>query len=125
MLVLLIIFMITAPLLTQGISVDLPAVGAEPLDPDLLRDNEPLVLSIDREGVFYLNVSDDPNAPIDDETVLATTAAIIRRNAETPVMVKADENVPWGRVAIGMVLLTQAGAANVGMITDPLEPAAE
>jgi biopolymer transport protein TolR len=125
MLVLLIIFMITAPLLTQGISVDLPAVGAEPLDPDLLRDNEPLVLSIDREGAFYLNVADDPNAAIDDDVVLATTAAIIRRNAETPVMVKADENVPWGRVALGMVLLTQAGAANVGMITDPLEPAAE
>jgi biopolymer transport protein TolR len=122
MLVLLIIFMITAPLLTQGISVDLPAVGAEPLDPDLLRENEPLVLSVDREGMFYLNVSDDPDAPVDEQTVIDTTAAVIRRNAETPVLVKADENVPWGRLARGMVLLTQAGAANVGMITDPLEP---
>jgi biopolymer transport protein TolR len=121
MLVLLIIFMITAPLLTQGISVDLPAVGAEPLDPDLLRENEPLVLSVDREGMFYLNVSDDPDAPVDEQTVIDTTAAVIRRNAETPVLVKADENVPWGRLARGMVLLTQAGAANVGMITDPLE----
>ena len=122
MLVLLVIFMITAPLLTEGISVDLPAVGAEPLDPDLMRDNEPLVLSVDREGQFYLNISDDPNAPVDEETVINTTAAVIRRNAETPVLVKADENVPWGRLARGMVLLTQAGAANVGMITDPLEP---
>jgi biopolymer transport protein TolR len=121
MLVLLIIFMITAPLLTQGISVDLPAVGAEPLDPDLLRENEPLVLSVDREGRFYLNISDDPDAPVDEQTVIDTTAAVIRRNAETPVLVKADENVPWGRLARGMVLLTQAGAANVGMITDPLE----
>jgi biopolymer transport protein TolR len=121
MLVLLIIFMITAPLLTQGISVDLPAVGAEPLDPDLLRENEPLVLSVDREGRFYLNISDDPDAPVDEQTVIETTAAVIRRNAETPVLVKADENVPWGRLARGMVLLTQAGAANVGMITDPLE----
>jgi biopolymer transport protein TolR len=122
MLVLLIIFMITAPLLTQGISVDLPAVGAELLDPDLLRENEPLVLSVDREGKFYLNISDDPDAPVDEQTVIDTTAAVIRRNAETPVLVKADENVPWGRLARGMVLLTQAGAANVGMITDPLEP---
>jgi biopolymer transport protein TolR len=122
MLVLLIIFMITAPLLTQGISVDLPAVGAEPLDPDLLRENEPLVLSVDRDGAFYLNISDDPDAPVDEQTVIDTTAAVIRRNAETPVLVKADENVPWGRLARGMVLLTQAGAANVGMITDPLEP---
>jgi biopolymer transport protein TolR len=121
MLVLLIIFMITAPLLTQGISVDLPAVGAEPLDPDLLRENEPLVLSVDREGMFYLNISDDPDAPVDEQTVIDATAAVIRRNAETPVLVKADENVPWGRLARGMVLLTQAGAANVGMITDPLE----
>jgi biopolymer transport protein TolR len=121
MLVLLIIFMITAPLLTQGISVDLPAVGAEPLDPDLMRDNEPLVLSVDREGAFYLNIADDPDAPVDEETVVTMTAAVIRRNAETPVLVKADENVPWGRLARGMVLLTQAGAANVGMITDPLE----
>ncbi|HEY7673122.1 MAG TPA: ExbD/TolR family protein [Gammaproteobacteria bacterium] len=122
MLVLLIIFMITAPLLTQGISVDLPAVGAELLDPDLLRDNEPLVLSVDREGAFYLNISDNPDMPVDEQTVVNMTAAVIRRNAETPVLVKADENVPWGRLARGMVLLTQAGAANVGMITDPLEP---
>jgi biopolymer transport protein TolR len=125
MLVLLIIFMITAPLLTQGISVDLPAVGAEPLDPDLLEDNQSIVLSVDRSGAFYLNISDDPEAPVDDETVLAMTAAVIRRNAETPVLVKADENVPWGRIARGMVLLTQAGAANVGMITDPLETTTE
>jgi biopolymer transport protein TolR len=124
MLVLLVIFMITAPLLTQGISVDLPEVGAQPLDPDLLRD-EQLVLSIDRDGAFYLNVSDDPDAPVDEDTVLAMTAAVIRRNAETPVLVKADENVPWGRIARGMVLLTEAGAASVGMITDPLETAAE
>ena len=121
MLVLLIIFMITAPLLTQGISVDLPAVGAQPLDPDLLRENEPLVLSVDREGAFYLNIADNPDAPVDEQTVVNMTAAVIRQNAATPVLVKADENVPWGRLARGMVLLTQAGAANVGMITDPLE----
>jgi biopolymer transport protein TolR len=125
MLVLLVIFMITAPLLTQGISVDLPAVGAEPLDPDLLRENEQIVLSIDRDGALYLNVNDDPEAPVDEATVLAATSAAIRRNAETPVLVKADEGVPWGRVARGMVLLTQAGAANVGMMTDPLETAGE
>ena len=121
MLVLLIIFMITAPLLTQGISVDLPAVGAQQLDPDLLRENEPLVLSVDREGAFYLNIADNPDAPVDEQTVVNMTAAVIRQNAATPVLVKADENVPWGRLARGMVLLTQAGAANVGMITDPLE----
>ena len=121
MLVLLIIFMITAPLLTQGITVDLPAAGAEPLDPDLMRDNEPLVLSIDREGRLFLNVGGDVDAPIDERTVLARTAAVLRRNADTPVLVKADEAVEYGRVVTGMVLLQQAGARQIGFITDPLE----
>ncbi|WP_428103349.1 protein TolR [Candidatus Rariloculus sp.] len=125
MLVLLIIFMITAPLLTQGITVDLPAAGAEPLDPDLMRDNEPLVLSIDREGRLFLNVGGDVNAPIDEQTVLARTAAVLRRNADTPVLVKADEAVEYGRVVTGMVLLQQAGARQIGFITDPLETVVE
>ena len=121
MLVLLIIFMITAPLLTQGINVDLPQAAAEPLDPELMQDNEPLVLSIDRDGLLYLNIGGDDQEPIDEQTVLARTAAVLRRNAETPVLVKADEAVPYGRVVTGMVLLQQAGAARVGFITDPLE----
>jgi biopolymer transport protein TolR len=121
MLVLLIIFMITAPLLTQGIKVDLPNAAADPLDPSLLRDNEPLVLSIDREGQLYLNIGDDQESPIDERTVLARTAAVLRRNAETPVLVKADEAVPYGRVVTGMVLLQQAGAEKLGFITDPVE----
>lgn len=122
MLVLLIIFMITAPLLTQGITVDLPQAGAEPIDPDLMRDNEPIVLSVDREGRFYLNIGEDVDAPVDDATVIERTSAAIRRNAETPVLVKADRAVEYGRVVTGMVLLQQAGAQKVGFITDPLEP---
>ena len=121
MLVLLIIFMITAPLLTQGISVELPKAGAETLDPELLRDNEPVVLSIDRDGLFYLNIGDDVEAAIDEQTVIERTSAVIRRNAETPVLVKADQAVPYGRVVTGMVLLQQAGAAKVGFLTDPVE----
>ena len=65
MLVLLIIFMITAPLLTQGIKVDLPKAGAEPLDPKMLKDAIPIVLSIDKEGRLYLNKGGDPHAPLD------------------------------------------------------------
>src|SRR5690606_31589094 len=109
MLVLLIIFMITAPLLTQGITVDLPEAGAEPLDPELMRDNEPIVLSVDREGRFYLNIGEDVDAPIDEQTVVERTAAAIRRNAETPVLVKGDRGVEYGRVVTGMVLLQRAG----------------
>jgi len=125
MLVLLIIFMITAPLLSQGIQVELPKAGAEPLDPEFLRDNEPLVLSIDRSGALFLNIGDDPETAIDEQTVIARTAAVIRRNAQTPVLVKADQAVPYGRVVTGMVLLQQAGAEQVGFITDPVELEAE
>ena len=125
MLVLLIIFMITAPLLTQGITVDLPRAGAEPLDPELLENNEPLVLSIDREGLLYLNIGGDGEDPIDEQTVLTRTAAILRRNPDTPILVKADRAVAYGRVVTGMVLLQQAGAPRVGFITDPLDPDAD
>ena len=119
MLVLLIIFMITAPLLTQGISVDLPNAPAAELDPELLKDNEPLVLSVDRDGQFYLNVGDDEDAPIDDDKLVELASAVIRRNAQTPVLVKADEAVAYGRVVIGAALLQQSGATKIGFQTDP------
>jgi biopolymer transport protein TolR len=119
MLVLLIIFMITAPLLTQGVKVDLPDAGAEPLEPDSKR--EPLVLSVDRQGRLYLSIGSDKDRPIDEATVVARASAVLRRDSETPVLVKADENVAYGRVITAMVLLQQAGAKKVGFITDPLE----
>jgi biopolymer transport protein TolR len=119
MLVLLIIFMITAPLLTQGISVDLPNAPASQLDPELLRDNEPLVLSVDREGQYYLNVGDNEDQPVDEATVVERASAVLRRNPQTPILVQADESVPYGRVVTGAVLLQQAGAAKIGFQTDP------
>jgi biopolymer transport protein TolR len=119
MLVLLIIFMITAPLLTQGIDVDLPKAAAQALDPEMLKDNEPLVLSVDKEGKFYLSIADKPEAPVDDATVVESVAAVIRRNPQTPVLVKADQAVPYGRVVAGAALLQQAGAPKIGFLTDP------
>ncbi len=121
MLVLLIIFMITAPLLTQGIKVDLPDAGAEPLDPDMLKRHEPLVLSVDRQGRLYLNIGRDEERAVDEATVLARAAAVLRRDPQTPVLVKADESVAYGRVVTAMVLLQRAGAEKVGFITDPLD----
>jgi len=118
MLVLLIIFMITAPLLTQGIKVDLPDAGAEAMEPS---KKDPLVLSVDRQGRLYLSIGRNEDKPIDEATVLARATAVLRRDADTPVMVKADERVPYGRVVTAMVLLQKAGAKKVGFITDPLE----
>jgi biopolymer transport protein TolR len=119
MLVLLIIFMITAPLLQQGITVDLPNADAAPLDP--AEDNEPLVLSIDSEGRFYLNFGETPDEPIDDNELLNVTAAVIRRNPETQVLLNGDEDVRHGRVVTAYVLLQQAGATDIGVMTDPVE----
>ncbi len=116
MLVLLIIFMITAPLLTQGINVDLPKAPAQPIEN---QKDEPLVLSIDKEGRFFLNIGDTPESPIEDSVVLERVSAVLRRNAETPVLVKGDQDVPYGRVVVGMTLLQQAGAPKVGFLTDP------
>jgi biopolymer transport protein TolR len=120
MLVLLIIFMITAPLLTQGISVDLPEVGAEPLDAEALEQNEPLVVSIDRDGLFYLNVGGDPEIAITEQTLLERVGAVVRQAPETPVFVKSDQAAFVGQFARAMVIIQQAGATSVNMITDPL-----
>jgi biopolymer transport protein TolR len=121
MLVLLIIFMITAPLLTQGVKVDLPKAGAEPLDPEMLKNSIPLVLSVDRTGALYLNIGGgNPQAPLDADTVSARATAALRRNPELPVLVKADNRVEYGSVVRAMVILQKAGAKKVGFITDPL-----
>ena len=118
MLVLLIIFMITAPLLTQGIKVDLPKAGAEPMPSE---DQKPLILSVDKSGRFYLNLGQDEETPIEENIVVDRVSAVLRREPKTPVLVKADQSVPYGRVVQGMVLLQQSGAEKVGFITDPAE----
>ena len=121
MLVLLVIFMITAPMLQQGITVELPEVDASPLPPDVLENNEPLILSVNAEGQYFLNLGVDPDAPVSDEEVLTTTAAIVRRNSETPILIKGDQRVDWGSIARGMALLQEAGATGIGVMTDPPE----
>jgi len=123
MLVLLIIFMITAPLLTQGIKVELPKAGAEPLPEELMREHPPLILSVDRDGRYFLSIGADSDSPIDEATVVERVGTVLRREPMTPVLVKADANVPYGQVVTGMVLLQQAGAERVGFITDPVDTA--
>jgi biopolymer transport protein TolR len=119
MLVLLIIFMVTAPLLTQGVQVDLPDADASPITADDLRNREPLVLSVDHDGRYYVNVGGNEDKPVDEATVLKRVQVVLGRDAETPVLVKADERVPYGRVVQGMVILQKAGARKIGFLTDP------
>ncbi len=119
MLVLLVIFMITAPLLKEGVKVDLPAAGAKPLDPQFLVKHEPLVLTIDAADRLYLNFGASQDKPLAEETVAARTAALLRRDPLTPILLRADRTVPYGTVVHAMVLLQHAGAEKVGFLTDP------
>src|ERR671937_391533 len=105
MLVLLIIFMVTAPLLTQGVKVDLPKAGAEPLPP---QNTQPLTLTVDRDGKLYLTPNDNPRAPLDAQTVELQATNALRRNPELPVYIRADNAVMYGRVVQAMVILQRA-----------------
>ena len=114
MLVLLVIFMITAPLLTQGVKVNLPQGSAKPIPSQKIP---PLVLSVDAQGDFYLNIGDKPNEPIDAPTLVARIAAARQAKPGIEVLVKGDEGVPYGRVMDAMVLSQKAGVPSVGLIT--------
>lgn len=119
MLVLLVIFMITAPLLTQGVTVDLPKAAAVPLDASDADGLEPLVVSVDADGLFYLSVGEDPDQPVSPQVLMARAAAVLQLKPKTPVMVKGDRAVNYGRVVSAMALLQKAGAPKVGLLTDP------
>jgi len=119
MLVLLIIFMITAPLLKEGVKVDLPTAGAKPLDPSFLNKHEPLILTIDARGRLYINIGHNPDQAVAESVVISRTTAVLHRDPQTPILVRADTTVPYGNVVHAMVLLQRAGAAKVGFLTDP------
>jgi biopolymer transport protein TolR len=119
MLVLLIIFMITAPLLKEGVKVDLPDAGAKPLDPSFLAKHEPLIVTVDARGQLYVNIGRNPDQPVSETTVASRTAAVLRRDPETPVLVKADKSVPYGTVMRAMALLQRSGAGKLGLLSDP------
>ncbi len=116
MLVMLVIFMITAPLLNQGVDVDLPQADAEPMDNS---QQDPVVLTVDAQGRYFLNVGGDPEQEIDAETLLLRTAAVLRQRPRAVVLVRGDSSVDYGLVVAAMSLLQQAGAAKVGLVTEP------
>ncbi|WP_440875387.1 protein TolR [Thalassotalea sp. PLHSN55] len=119
MLVLLIIFMVTAPLITQGVKVDLPKADAEPLDKD---SKPPLVASVDAQGNYYLAVGTSKNEPMSAEEVATLVAAHLKVEPDTPVVVNGDGAVSYDAVIQLMVLLQQnAGVPSVGLMTDSVE----
>lgn len=115
MLVLLVIFMITAPMLTQGVKVNLPQVTSEPIDTD---EQEPLVVSVDSEGEYYISLGEE-DTPVTLQTVGDQVVAILESQPGTPVMVRGDRNASYGQVVTLMSTLQMAGVANVGLISEP------
>ena len=115
MLVLLVIFIITAPLLTQGVKVDLPQAAAQPLD---VESQEPLVVTIDSTGSYYVNYGESQGSPVEPRVLAARVAALLRHRPGLSVVVRGDENVPYGDVVLLMTILQGAGAPSVGLITE-------
>ena len=123
MLVLLVIFMITTPMLNLGVEVNLPNADAEPLDSE--QNDEPMVVTVLKNGDLYLNAGGEVDGVtsglVDSETLVTTVAAIVRRNPEIQVLVGGDEEVGYGHVYNAMVLLQRAGVTKVGLMSDPLD----
>ena len=115
MLVLLVIFMATAPLLMQGVEVDLPKANSSPVSDS---DAEPLIVSIDAQARLYLNLGASDDQALSMETVKQRVATVLKRNPEKAVMVWGDAAVPYGEVVVLMSELHEAGAPSVGLVTE-------
>ena len=116
MLVLLIIFMVTAPLLTQGVKVELPQTVSTPIED---QDHEPLIVSIKADGGYYIKLGNDEESPKSLEFISEQVSKVLRLKPTTPVLVWGDTKVPYGNVVDLMALLQQAGAESVGLVTEP------
>ncbi len=116
MLVLLIIFMITAPLIQQGVEIDLPQADAEQVDE---QNIQPLVVTVDQQGQYYLDVGENTDEPISIETLQLKVAAVLRNKPKTPVMIRGDKDVVYGEVVQAMTTLQAAGVPSIGLLTDP------
>ncbi len=120
MLVLLVIFMATAPLLTQGVVVDLPEAPSEPIDD---TEDDPLVVSMRADGAIFMNLgmqdADDEGTRVTVFSLEEQAGKILRARTDVPVYIKADHSLDYGEVVGVMTVLQKAGANSVGLITDP------
>lgn len=116
MLVLLIIFMVTAPLVTQGVKVDLPQATATALPEDT---KPPMIASIDKNGRYYLSVGDSEDTSLDGDELFALVEAQLELDPASQFIVKGDGEVAYKSVIELMVLLQQAGVPSIGLMTEP------
>ncbi|MFA5631355.1 MAG: protein TolR [Porticoccaceae bacterium] len=116
MLVLLIVFMITAPLLMQGVKVDLPKAPSNPIEE---TDKEPLIVSVKADGTYYIDIGNGQNEEEALENIQDKVSKVLAEKPDTPVLVWGDTNVSYGTVVELMTILQLAGAPNVGLVTEP------
>ena len=116
MLVLLIIFMVTAPLLKQGVEVELPNAPANPLD---VNSPEPIVVTVDKEGLMYLNIAANSEATLEAEVLIEQVIKALGLDPKRPVLVRGDATGPYQNVVNTLVLLQRANIESVGLVTDP------
>jgi biopolymer transport protein TolR len=116
MMVLLVIFMVTAPMLTQGVSVDLPQAKSDPVANDDLSD--PLVISVTKSGDYYLELGENNKQPITLERIGVQVAKILQRAPDTKVLLRGDRAIEYGHIVRIMTVLQQAGANSVGLVSE-------
>ena len=117
MLVLLIIFMVTAPLLNLGVDIQLPQSKARSIQ----NDKEPAVVSVDKDGHLFLTLGPTQREPIEPQALVAKVSAFVRENPQLTFLVAGDERVDYGRIYQAMVLLQTAGVAKVGLMSQPVQ----
>ena len=108
--------MVTAPLLTQGVSVELPNVVSDPLN---IGKDEPMVVSVDSKGAYYLELGDKRDSAQSLASIKELVQKVLRQNPNTPVLVNGDKNVKYGSVIALMSTLQNAGVPNLGLLTEP------
>lgn len=120
MLVLLVIFMVTAPMMTQGVKVDLPETTADPIQPE--KNVESIIVSVDANGAYYVEVGDKGGDPMSLGELRSHIAKILSQRINSEILVRGDEYVDYGIVVQLMAELQAAGAGSIGLITEsPLD----
>lgn len=122
MLVLLVIFMATAPLLTQGVVVELPESGAQAIAE---TDEPPVIVTVDALGNYFLNIHEPATKALMPDDLSAQVMAALKQSPNRSVLVRGDDQVNYGKVVGAMVLLQEAGAEKVGLVTAPLSDSYE
>lgn len=117
-LVLLIIFMITAPLVQTGVDIDLPQADTSPVEQENVP---PVIVSIDKQGLFYIDIGEQEDEPVSAEVLLYRVAAVLRNKPKTQIYIRGDHTVAYGKVVTVMAALKNAGVPSVGLMTSSFD----